>query len=117
RFQADAVQVQHGEARPPHPTLSPRGGEGRVRGAGRAVHIRRLAGDSHARPGAVHATGPVGQVSPFLRSTFRIQYYLSAEALPGGASLMEVLIPADRIRERVAELARQIARDYHGRPV
>ena len=30
---------------------------------------------------------------------------------------MEVLIPADRIRERVAELARQIARDYHGRPV
>ena len=30
---------------------------------------------------------------------------------------MEILIPAERIRERVAELARQIAQDYHGRPV
>jgi hypoxanthine phosphoribosyltransferase len=30
---------------------------------------------------------------------------------------MEVLIPADRICQRVEELAAQIARDYHGRPV
>lgn len=28
---------------------------------------------------------------------------------------MEILIPADRIRERVVELARQIDRDYHDR--
>ena len=30
---------------------------------------------------------------------------------------MEVLLPAERIQQRVAELARQIAADYHGRPV
>ena len=30
---------------------------------------------------------------------------------------MEILIPAERIRQRVAEVAAQIARDYHGRPV
>ena len=30
---------------------------------------------------------------------------------------MQVLIPADRIRERVAEIARQIAADFAGRPV
>jgi hypoxanthine phosphoribosyltransferase len=30
---------------------------------------------------------------------------------------MDVLIPAERIRERVAELGERIARDYHGRPV
>jgi hypoxanthine phosphoribosyltransferase len=30
---------------------------------------------------------------------------------------MEILIPAERIRERVGELARQIAADYQGRPV
>ena len=30
---------------------------------------------------------------------------------------MEILIPAARIQERVAELAGQIAADYHGRPV
>ncbi len=30
---------------------------------------------------------------------------------------MQVLIPADRIRERVAEMARQIAADFAGRPV
>jgi hypoxanthine phosphoribosyltransferase len=30
---------------------------------------------------------------------------------------MEILIPADRIQQRVAELARQIAADYQGRPV
>jgi hypoxanthine phosphoribosyltransferase len=32
-------------------------------------------------------------------------------------SAMEILIPADRIRERVAEMARQIAADYRDRPV
>src|SRR5262245_7156634 len=30
---------------------------------------------------------------------------------------MEVLIPQERIRQRVDEVAAQIARDYHGRPV
>jgi hypoxanthine phosphoribosyltransferase len=30
---------------------------------------------------------------------------------------MQILIPAERIQQRVAELARQIAADYHGRPV
>jgi hypoxanthine phosphoribosyltransferase len=30
---------------------------------------------------------------------------------------MEILIPADRIQHRVAEMARQIATDYAGRPV
>ena len=30
---------------------------------------------------------------------------------------MDVLLPAERIQRRVAELARQIADDYHGRPV
>src|SRR5262245_1431954 len=30
---------------------------------------------------------------------------------------MEVLLPAGRIQSRVAELAKQIALDYHGRPV
>ena len=30
---------------------------------------------------------------------------------------MEILLPADRIQERVATMAAQIARDYHGRPV
>ncbi len=30
---------------------------------------------------------------------------------------MRVLIPAEQIQRRVAELAGQIARDYHGRPV
>jgi hypoxanthine phosphoribosyltransferase len=30
---------------------------------------------------------------------------------------MQVLLPADRIQERVAAMAAQIARDYHGRPV
>jgi hypoxanthine phosphoribosyltransferase len=30
---------------------------------------------------------------------------------------MDILIPAERIQERVAELARQIAADYQGRPV
>jgi hypoxanthine phosphoribosyltransferase len=30
---------------------------------------------------------------------------------------MEVLIPADKIRHRVEELASQIAQDHHGRPV
>jgi hypoxanthine phosphoribosyltransferase len=30
---------------------------------------------------------------------------------------MQILIPAERIQQRVAELARQIADDYHGRPV
>jgi hypoxanthine phosphoribosyltransferase len=30
---------------------------------------------------------------------------------------MEILIAADRIRQRVGELAREIARDYQGRPV
>jgi hypoxanthine phosphoribosyltransferase len=30
---------------------------------------------------------------------------------------MKILLPAERIQERVAELAGQIARDYHGRPV
>jgi hypoxanthine phosphoribosyltransferase len=30
---------------------------------------------------------------------------------------MQILIPAERIRQRVGELARQIADDYHGRPV
>jgi hypoxanthine phosphoribosyltransferase len=29
---------------------------------------------------------------------------------------MEILIPADRIQQRVAEMAGQIARDYHGKP-
>jgi hypoxanthine phosphoribosyltransferase len=31
--------------------------------------------------------------------------------------VMEILIPADRIQQRVAELAQQIARDYANRPV
>ena len=30
---------------------------------------------------------------------------------------MEILLPAERIQQRVAELARQIAADYHGRSV
>jgi len=30
---------------------------------------------------------------------------------------MDILIPAHRIQERVGELARQIARDFHNRPV
>jgi hypoxanthine phosphoribosyltransferase len=30
---------------------------------------------------------------------------------------MKVLLPAEQIQRRVAELAEQIARDYHGRPV
>ena len=30
---------------------------------------------------------------------------------------MDILIPAERIRERIDELARQIARDYQGRPL
>ncbi len=30
---------------------------------------------------------------------------------------MQVLLPADRIQQRIGELAVQIARDYHGRPV
>lgn len=30
---------------------------------------------------------------------------------------MDILIPAGRIQERVGELAREIAADYHGRPV
>jgi hypoxanthine phosphoribosyltransferase len=30
---------------------------------------------------------------------------------------MEILLPSARIQERVAELARQVAADYHGRPV
>lgn len=30
---------------------------------------------------------------------------------------MEILIPADRIRERVQELAAEISRDLHGKPV
>src|SRR5262245_18926527 len=30
---------------------------------------------------------------------------------------MEILIPADRIQQRVAELAKQIARDYAHQPV
>jgi hypoxanthine phosphoribosyltransferase len=30
---------------------------------------------------------------------------------------MQILIPAERIQQRVAELARQIAADYQGRPV
>jgi hypoxanthine phosphoribosyltransferase len=30
---------------------------------------------------------------------------------------MQILIPAERIQERIAELARQIAADYHDRPV
>jgi len=30
---------------------------------------------------------------------------------------MEILLPADRIQERVAAMAAQIARDYQGRPV
>jgi hypoxanthine phosphoribosyltransferase len=36
---------------------------------------------------------------------------------PEGDPVMEVLLPAERIRERVSELAGLIARDYHGRPV
>lgn len=39
-------------------------------------------------------------------------------SLPGRRCLaVEVLIPADRIRERVAELARRVAADYRDRPV
>ncbi len=30
---------------------------------------------------------------------------------------MEILIPAERIQQRVAEMSRQIAHDYHDRPV
>jgi hypoxanthine phosphoribosyltransferase len=30
---------------------------------------------------------------------------------------MQILLPADRIQERVGEMAAEIARDYHGRPV
>jgi hypoxanthine phosphoribosyltransferase len=30
---------------------------------------------------------------------------------------MEILIPADRIQQRVAELAARVAADYHGRPL
>src|ERR1700730_4198112 len=30
---------------------------------------------------------------------------------------MQILISSERIQERVAQLARQIARDFHGRPV
>src|SRR5436189_299136 len=30
---------------------------------------------------------------------------------------MDILLPADRIQQRIGELARQIEADYHGRPV
>src|SRR4051794_4197037 len=30
---------------------------------------------------------------------------------------MEVLIPAERIQERINELAHEITRDYHGQPI
>jgi hypoxanthine phosphoribosyltransferase len=39
------------------------------------------------------------------------------EAILGGGAVMEILIPAERIRQRVGELAGQIAHDYHGKPV
>src|SRR5436189_4422997 len=38
-------------------------------------------------------------------------------AVPGDAAVMDILLPADRIQQRVAEMARQIAHDYRGRPV
>src|SRR5262249_30657668 len=42
---------------------------------------------------------------------------LSPCLLKGVARPMDVLIPAERIQERVEELARQIAADYQGRPL
>jgi hypoxanthine phosphoribosyltransferase len=48
---------------------------------------------------------------------FGVQYYLSGMPLPGSTAIMEILIPADRIQQRIAELARQIAADYARRPV
>jgi hypoxanthine phosphoribosyltransferase len=38
-------------------------------------------------------------------------------AVPGDAAVMDILLPADRIQQRVAEMARQIAHDYRGRPL
>jgi hypoxanthine phosphoribosyltransferase len=34
-----------------------------------------------------------------------------------GVALMQILLPAEKIQQRVGELARQIATDYQGRPV
>jgi hypoxanthine phosphoribosyltransferase len=45
---------------------------------------------------------------------FGIQYLLQHQP-GGGLAAMKVLIPAERIQERVAEIARRIAEDYHGR--
>jgi hypoxanthine phosphoribosyltransferase len=50
------------------------------------------------------------QILPFVFNTsFRKRF-------PASAS-MDILIPAHRIQERVGELARQIAGDFHNRPV
>jgi len=40
---------------------------------------------------------------------------LSDRVIPPRLSIEEILIPAERIRHRVAELAEQIGRDYQGR--
>src|SRR5262249_44051843 len=55
--------------------------------------------------------------APFPAAPFSVQYYLSGMALPGSPAIMEILIPADRIQQRIAELSRQVAADYAGRPV
>src|SRR5262249_25036387 len=55
--------------------------------------------------------------APFPAAPFGVQYYLSGTPLPGSTAIMEILIPADRIQQRIAELSRQVAADYAGRPV
>src|SRR5207302_6226000 len=47
-----------------------------------------------------------------------IQYVFSTNGRSrGGPGLMEILIPAASIQDRVGELAREIGRDYQERPV
>src|SRR5262245_48356814 len=48
---------------------------------------------------------------------FHISSVSPAVLSPEGRCAMEILIPAERIRQRVAELGRQIAADYRDRPV
>src|SRR4051812_6884749 len=55
-------------------------------------------------------------VPPFLLRPFRVQY-LFPHTLIGDVVVMEILLPAERIQQRISALARQVADDYQGRPV
>ncbi|HMC66594.1 MAG TPA: hypoxanthine phosphoribosyltransferase, partial [Gemmataceae bacterium] len=48
---------------------------------------------------------------------FRVQYGLSPTVVAEGCGFMEILLPAERIQQRVRELARQIKGDYGNQPV